>query len=112
MNINDVALHFDIHKTNSLPNNHSFPAKRIGWRPPEIDQIDKNQLHWSNFLFISHKGGRDFAQQAGFAERGETVSGKRGSAVFISQLIQYNRACFSYECFILRARRLSSKLLK
>ena len=32
--------------------------------------------------------------------------------VFISQLIRYARACFSYERFILRARRLSSRLLK
>ena len=32
--------------------------------------------------------------------------------VFISQLIRYVRACSSYECFILRARRLSSKLFK
>ena len=32
--------------------------------------------------------------------------------VFISQLIWYARACSSYECFILRTRRLSSKLLK
>ena len=32
--------------------------------------------------------------------------------VFISQLIRYARACSSYECIILRARRLSSKLLK
>ena len=31
--------------------------------------------------------------------------------VFISQLIWYARACSSYECFILRARRLTSKLL-
>ena len=31
---------------------------------------------------------------------------------FISQLIRYARACSSYKCFILRARRLSSKLLK
>ena len=31
--------------------------------------------------------------------------------VLISQLIRYVRACFSYECFILRAARLSSKLL-
>ena len=31
---------------------------------------------------------------------------------FISQLIRYARACTSYECFILRARRLSSKLFK
>ena len=31
--------------------------------------------------------------------------------VFISQLIRYARACSSYECFILRAARLSLKLL-
>ena len=31
--------------------------------------------------------------------------------VFISQLKRYARACSSYECFILRAARLSSKLL-
>ena len=32
--------------------------------------------------------------------------------VFISQLTRYAPACSSYECFILMARRLSSKLLK
>ena len=32
--------------------------------------------------------------------------------MFISQLIRYALACSSYECFILRAMRLSSKLLK
>ena len=31
--------------------------------------------------------------------------------ISISQLIRYARACYSYECFILRAARLSSKLL-
>ena len=31
--------------------------------------------------------------------------------LFISQLIRYARACSSYECFILRAMRLSNKLL-
>ena len=31
---------------------------------------------------------------------------------FLYELIRYARACSSYECFILRARRLSSKLLK
>ena len=31
---------------------------------------------------------------------------------FISQLIRYAGACSSYECFVLRVRRLSSKLLK
>ena len=30
---------------------------------------------------------------------------------FLSQLIQYARACSSYECFILRSTRLSSRLL-
>ena len=33
-------------------------------------------------------------------------------SVFISQHIRYTRACSSNDCFILRARRLSSKLLK
>ena len=32
--------------------------------------------------------------------------------VFICKPIRYARACSSYECFILRARRLSSKLFK
>ena len=32
--------------------------------------------------------------------------------VFISQLTRFARACSSYECFILRAARLSSKLLR
>ena len=36
----------------------------------------------------------------------------RQPGVFISQLIRYARACSSYECFILRAVRLSSKLLR
>ena len=31
--------------------------------------------------------------------------------VFISQLIRYTRACSSYECYILRAARLSSEIL-
>ena len=37
---------------------------------------------------------------------------KFSSRLSISQLIRQSRACSSYECFILRARRLSSKLLK
>ena len=32
--------------------------------------------------------------------------------VFISQLMRYARACFSYGCCILRATRLSNKLLE
>ena len=34
------------------------------------------------------------------------------SSVFILQPIRYARACSSYECFILRATRLSNKLLE
>ena len=34
------------------------------------------------------------------------------SGVFISQLKRYPQTCSSYECFILRTSRLSSKLLK
>ena len=40
------------------------------------------------------------------------IQSSPASCVFISQLIRYARACSSYECFILRARRLSIKLLK
>ena len=36
----------------------------------------------------------------------------RQPMAFLSQLLRYARACSSYECFILRARWLSSKLLK
>ena len=32
--------------------------------------------------------------------------------VFISQLMRYTRACSSYKCFILRATRLSNKILE
>ena len=39
------------------------------------------------------------------------ISSSPAYGVFISQLIRYARACSSYECFILRAARLSSKLL-
>ena len=34
------------------------------------------------------------------------------NGVFISQLIRYVRACSSYGCFIMRATRLSNKLLE
>ena len=37
---------------------------------------------------------------------------RRPMACLSLKLIRYARACSSYECFILRARRLSSKLLK
>ena len=51
-------------------------------------------FHITNFLFLS-----------------SNIPSSPAYGVFISQLIRYARAFSSYECFILRAARLSSKLL-
>ena len=58
------------------------------------DKRDDFNLHITNFPFLSSN----------------IPASPYG--VFISQLIWYARACFSYECFILRATRLSNKLLE
>ena len=59
------------------------------------DKRDGFNFHITNFPFLS-----------------SNIPSSPAYGVFISQLIRYARACSSYECFILRARRLSSKLLK
>ena len=59
------------------------------------DKGDDLNFHITNFPFLS-----------------SNIPSSPAYGVFISQLIRYARACSSYECFILRARRLSSKLLK
>ena len=59
------------------------------------DKRDDFNFHTTNFPFLS-----------------SNIPSSPAYGVFISQLIRYARACSSYECFILRARRLSSKLLK
>ena len=58
------------------------------------DKRDDFNFHITNFLFLSS----NFPSSPAYG-------------VFISQLIRYARAWSSYECFILRAARLSSKLL-
>ena len=58
------------------------------------DKRDDFNFHIKNFPFLS-----------------SNISPSPAYGVFISQLIRYARACSSYECFILRAARLSSKLL-
>ena len=58
------------------------------------DKRDDFNLHITNVSFLSNN-----------------IPSSPAYGVFISQLIRYARACFSYECFILRAARLSSKLL-
>ena len=59
------------------------------------DKRDDFNFHITNFPFLS-----------------SIIASSPTYGVFISQLIRYARACSSYECFILRARRLSSKLPK
>ena len=59
------------------------------------DKRDDFNFHITNFPFLS-----------------SNIPSSPAYGVFISQLIRYSRACSSYDCFILRARRLSSKLLK
>ena len=58
------------------------------------DKRDDFNFHITNFPFL-----------------GSNIPSSPAYGVFISQLIRYARACSSYECFILRAMRLSNKLL-
>ena len=58
------------------------------------DKRDDFNVHITNFPFLS-----------------SSIPSSPAYGVFISQLIRYARACSSYECFILRAARLSSKLI-
>ena len=59
------------------------------------DKWDDFNIHITNFPFLS-----------------SNIPSLPAYSVFISQLIRYARACSSYQCCILRSRRLSSKLLK
>ena len=52
-------------------------------------------FHITNFSFLS-----------------SNIPSSPAYGIFISQLIRYARVCSSYECLILRAARLSSKLLR
>ena len=59
------------------------------------DKRDDFNFHITNFPFLS-----------------SNIPTSPAYGVFISQLIRYARDCSSYGCFILRATRLSSKLLE
>ena len=54
----------------------------------------RDDFHITNFPFLS-----------------SNIPSSSAYGVFISQLIRYARTCSSYECFVLRAVRLSNKLL-
>ena len=58
------------------------------------DKRDDFNFHITNFSFLN-----------------SNIPYSTAYGVYISQLIRYARACSSYECFILRAVRLSNKLL-
>ena len=59
------------------------------------DKHDDFNFHITNFPFLS-----------------SNIPTSPAYGVFFSQLIRYARACSSYGCFILRATRLSNKLLQ
>ena len=67
----------------------------VSLRTSLYDKRDDFNFHITNFPFLS-----------------SNIPSSPAYGVFISQLIRYARACSSYECFILRAARLSSKLLR
>ena len=68
---------------------------RVTVRCALYDKRDDFNFHITNFLFLNNN----------------IPSSPAYGVFFISQLIRYARACSSYECFILRAARLSSKLI-
>ena len=68
-----------------------FQAIWVGY---PYDKRDDFNFHITNFPFLS-----------------SNIPSSPAYGVLISQLIRYARACSSYECFILRAMRLSNKLL-
>ena len=72
----------------------------VDWEGWSTSHFDLRQTRWFQFLHTN------------FPFLSSNILSSPAYGVFISQLIRYARACSSYECFILRARRLSSKLLK
>ena len=74
---------------------YSCPSRvMVSCALPFYDKSDDFNFHITNFPFLS-----------------SNIPSSPAYGVFISQLIRYARACSSYECFILLAARLSSKLL-
>ena len=72
----------------------SFYESEGQLRTSLYDKRDDFIFHITNFPFLR-----------------SNIQSSPAYGVFISQLIRYARACSSYECFILKAARLSSKLL-
>ena len=71
--------------------------------------VDRENSQLRNSLYVKRD---DFNfHNTNFPFLSSNIPSSPVHGVFISQLIRYTRACFFYECFILRAVRLSCKLL-
>ena len=92
---------FEIKKTTESTTSASYLDLLLPiWRDCQLhtsiyDKRDAFNFHITNFPFLSRN-----------------VTSSPAYGVYISQLMRCDRACCSYECFILRAMWLSSKLLK
>ena len=87
----DISLSKKLIRKSHRPQNKPFIR---GASPGVSYKRDDFNFHITNFLFLSGN-----------------IPSSPAFGVFISQIIRYARACSSYECFILRAMRLSNKLL-
>ena len=94
--------------------------------PPELEIKDRTASNISaSYLHLLLSIGRDDQLRTSFYDKRDDfyfhishfpflssdIPSSPVYGVYISQLIRYARACSSYECFILRAVRLSNKLL-
>ena len=81
-------------------------------RPKSVPQLPCNEMYISFFQYVNFQHIDDFNFHiTNFPFLRSNIPSSPAYGVFISQLIRYARACSSYECFILRAMRLSNKLL-
>ena len=107
-------------------NNPDFENYLGQMYPPELEIKDTTESNTSaSYLDLLLSIGRDGQLRTSFYDKRDdfnfhitnfpflssNIPSSPAYGVFISQLIRYARACSSYECFILRAMRLSNKLL-
>ena len=107
-------------------NNQDFENYLGQMYPPELEIKDTTESNTSaSYLDLLLSIGRDGQLRTSFYDKRDdfnfhitnfpflssNIPSSPAYGVFISQLIRYARACSSYECFILRAMRLSNKLL-
>ena len=107
-------------------NNPDFDNYLGQMYPPEMEIKDTTESNFSaSYLDLLQSIGRDGQRRISLYDKSDdfnfhitnfpflrsNIHYSPTYGVFISQLIQYARACSSYECLILRAVRLFNKLL-